>query len=176
MNDSENYQIRFWQELVQLKVHIYYLQYFQLNAQSRENSLNIFLAAASNGSIATWAIWGKVTMLWAFIIGASQLVTAIRPYLPYQNRIKAISALIRELDELSLYSEHKWYAVAEGTLSNEQIHEEIIELKKRKSKAISTYLGSSPLSVNKVYLKKAEDDAETYFYSSYGLRSSHVRE
>jgi hypothetical protein len=107
MSDSEIYQYRFWQELVQLKVHIHYLQYFQLNAQSRDNALNIFLAAASNGSIATWAIWGKASMLWAVIIGLSHLITAVRPYLPYQNRLKAVSALIRELEELSLHAEHK---------------------------------------------------------------------
>jgi hypothetical protein len=119
MGDSESYQYRFWQELVQLKINICYLQHFQLDAQSRENALNIFLAAASNGSIATWAIWGKASMLWAVIIGASQFVTAIRPYLPYQNRLKAVSALIRELEDLFLYAEHKWYSIAEGTLSNE---------------------------------------------------------
>ncbi|MGH8057126.1 MAG: hypothetical protein ACREOH_07790 [Candidatus Entotheonellia bacterium] len=169
MSDIHQYQQRFWQELVQLRVHIYYLQQCHLGAERWQTRLDMSLAVTSNGSIATWAIWGKWPMLWAIIIGLSQLLNALRPYLPYQRRIKAIATLNRELDELSLHAEHKWYAVAEGQLTNEQIHNETIELKRRKSKAEDTYLGSSPLPENDKLLREAESQAKTYFLTNYAV-------
>lgn len=93
MADIHKYQRRFWDELVQLRIHIFYLQQFHLVAEANETRLNMFLAVTANGSIATWAVWGKWPMVWAFIIGISQAVNAIRPYLPYQKRAKAIAAL-----------------------------------------------------------------------------------
>ncbi|MGQ4807875.1 hypothetical protein NKDENANG_01240 [Candidatus Entotheonellaceae bacterium PAL068K] len=171
MSDTHQYQQHFWQALVHLRVHIYYLRQFHLRDERRQTRLDMFLAVTSNGSIATWAIWGKWPILWAIIIGLSQLINAIRPYLPYQRRIRAITALNRELDELSLHAEHRWYAIAEGHLTNEQIHDETIELKRRKSKAEDTYLGSLPFPENDKLLQEAESQATTYFRTNYKVGS-----
>lgn len=167
MNDIHQYQRRYWQELVQLRVHIYYLRQLHLIAERNETRLNMLLAIASNGSIATWAIWSKWPIVWAIIIGLSQFLNAIRPYLPYQRRIRAIVALGRELDELALYAEHKWFAVYEGQLTNANIHNEIIEIKRRKAKIENTHLGSLPLRWNAAFLKAAETQAQTYFLTAY---------
>lgn len=71
MRDIHEYQHRFWQELVQLRVHIYYLHQYHIAAERIETRLNMFLAITSNGSIATWAIWGKWPIVWTIIIGLS---------------------------------------------------------------------------------------------------------
>ncbi len=169
MNDVYEYQRRFWQELVQLRIHIYYLQRYHVAQERYETHLNMFLAITSNGSIVTWAIWGEWPMVWAAIIGLSQLLNAIRPYLPYKRRMRAIAALNRELEDLALYAEHKWYAVSEGRLTDEQIHEETIELKRKKSKAEDIHLGSSPLPRNDDFLQEAERQAQTYFHMNYAV-------
>jgi len=173
MSDIHEYQRRFWQELVQLRVHIYYLHQFHLSDERNQTRLDMFLAIASNGSIATWAVWGKWPMVWATVIGLSQLLNAIRPYLPYQRRIKTLTVLTRELEELALYAEHKWYAVSEGKLTNEQTHEETIELKRRKDKSEGMYLGPSPLPKNDSFLREAESLTKTYFLTKYDIGEKH---
>ena len=169
MNDVHEYQRRFWQEIVQLRIHIYYLLRYQVAAEKSERRLNMFLAFTSNGSIASWAIWREWSLLWAIIIALSQLLNAIRPYLPYQHRIRAIAAMTREFEELALYAEHKWYAVSEGHLTDEQIHDETIELRRRKVKADQTHFGFSPLPPDEGFLREAENQAQTYFRSNYGI-------
>jgi len=169
MFDVREYQRRFWQELTRLRVDIYYLFLYQIHQEKRERCLNMFLAVASNGSIATWAIWGEWPFVWAIIIAGSQLVNAIKPYLPHQQRIRAISATTRELEELALYGEHKWYAISEGQLTNEEIHEEFIKLRRGEVKAEQTHFGPSPLPQRKALVKEAEVQARTYFRAMYGL-------
>ena len=131
----------------------------------------MFLAVASNGSIATWAIWDwkkwSLDLVWATIVALSQLVNAIRPYFPYQQRMRGISEMIRELQELALYAENKWYAVSEGQLTKEQIHEEVMDLKQRKIKAEQNHLGSTRLPLKHAFLKDAEGEAQKYFRTYY---------
>lgn len=176
MTDVREYQRRLWQELVQLRIHIYYLLRYQIAQEKYERRVNMFLAVASNGSIATWAIWNwekwSLDWVWPLIIALSQLVNAVRPYFPYQQRMRAISAMTRELEELALYAEHKWYAVSEGQLTDEQIHEEVIGLRRRKVKAEQTHFGSSPLPHNNAFLEEAENQARTYFRTNYRVEET----
>ncbi len=169
VNHPNGYQIRFWQEIVQLRVHIFYLEQYHISAERYEKWINIFLAIVSNGSIAAWAIWQKYPFAWALLIGLSQVFNAIRPYLPFQVRSKTISKINLELKDLALHAERKWYAVSEGLLTSEQIHEETMDIKERKSKMESTFFGSSPLPHKDAFLKNAEDQAKVYFRSNYNV-------
>ncbi|WP_019498733.1 hypothetical protein [Pseudanabaena sp. PCC 6802] len=66
-----------------------------------------------------------------------------------------------------LYAEEKWYAVSEGLLTDAEIHNLTLELKRRKQKAVNLYLSSSPLPDNKKYLTTAETKTEKYFKQNY---------
>lgn len=74
--------------------------------------------------------------------------------------------------EFALYAERKWYAVSEGQLTDGQIHEEVIELRRRKVKAEQTHFGSSPLPHNNAFLKEAENQARTYFHTNYRVEET----
>ncbi len=41
-------------------------------------------------SIAAWEIWQEYQMVWAVIIALSQVITAIKPFLPFRQRLKPI--------------------------------------------------------------------------------------
>ena len=171
MNDVDEPQQRFWQELVQIRIDIYYLSRYYTSTEKIETYYNIFLATASNGSIAAWAIWDwdKGQIVWAIIIGASQLLNAIRPYLPYQHRMKAIIAMNRELEKIALNAEHKRYAVSQGDLTNTEINDEIADVREKKRQADEANFGFSPLQRKGAFLKEAEKQAQTYFYANYGV-------
>jgi hypothetical protein len=148
---------------------LHYLELYQIDQEKRERNLNIFLAIASSGSIAAWAIWDKWSMIWPSIIALSQVVNVIRPYLPYQQRIKGISAAIRELHEIALDAENKWFAISEGQMTNEEIHEEFIRLKQRGVKILSNHFGPSPLPQRRAFIRESEQQAEAYLRSTYGV-------
>lgn len=153
--------------MVELQVHIFYLELFYLEAVRLDTSIEIFLAIVSNGSIAAWVIWSKAQFIWASIIALSQLVNAVKPYLPYQRRIRNLESLKIELTELLLQMEAKWYKVSDNQLTDEEIHSLTINMKQRKYQLTSLYLSTTPLPINRKYLAQAEQKANKYFTSNY---------
>ncbi len=129
--------------------------------------IQIFLAVVSNGSIAAWVVWSKAQFIWAFIIALSQLVNAIKPYLPYQRRIRNLEPFKLELTNLLLRMEGKWYEIIEGQLNTQEIYTLTIEIKQEKANLESRYLSTTPLPENKKYLDKAQQKANNYFKRNY---------
>ena len=165
--EAINYQQRFWVELIELKAHIYYLESFYLQAVRIETALETFLAVVSNASIAGWVIWSKAQFLWASIIALSHLISAIRPQLPFQKRVRNLEPLINELRDLSLYAEERWYEVSEGLLTNQEINKLTLEIQSRKQKVSNLYLSSIPLPINSKYLSEAGQLTQVYFQKRY---------
>lgn len=150
-----------------MKVHVEYLECFYTEAIRLDTSIEILLAVVSNGSIAGWVIWSKAQFIWATIIATSHLVTAIRPHLPYQKRVRSIEALNAELKELLLDTEEKWYEVSEGLLTDVEIHRLTLEIKRRKQRAVNLYLSALPLPHNRKYLSRAGQCAIQHIKQTY---------
>lgn len=161
------YQERYWRELLQLKTHILYLDEYFVRSEAMDTKVDAVLAVVSSGSIGSWAVWQQYQGLWAFIIAASQVFSVVKRFLPYKRRLQIIPGLRRELEELLLYTEKRWYDVSEGILTQQQIHKLHCDIKERKAKIQHKYLGSSSLPGKANYLSKAKQDATTYFKNFY---------
>lgn len=167
---SSNYQERFWRELDQLKVHVYYLELYLEKTERIERGLNIILAIASSGSIAGWAIWQKYQIAWAFVIALSQLIHAIKPHLPFSKRLKALNALTNDLESLFLSMENHWFNVSEGRLSEEEIHKLHMQIKGTRRQLIQKHIGSESLPKNGKLLAQAVTSTKTYFLNFYSFQ------
>lgn len=161
------YQNRYWSQLREIKTHVIYLHKYAAQSEWWDKAINIFLAITSSSSIAAWAIWQKYQIIWAIIIASSQVVTAIKPFLPYKQRIKAISDLNDRLQDISLNCERNWFAVAEGNLTEEEIHNLYIEIKNDSLEAEKKYLKSIILPKNRRILRIAETEADIYLRNTY---------
>ncbi len=150
------HQERYWQELYDLKVHVTYLEIYLLGTEKIDKCINAFLAITSSASIAGWVIWKEYQFIWASIIVLSQFITSIKSFLPYSSRIKSISKILKEMELLSIEYEEKWFYIAEGQKTEEEINALRFELKKNKSKIIRKYFITSVLPDNKKYLHEAE--------------------
>lgn len=157
------YQKQYWNELGQLQIHCYYLENYHRATIQRNKWINVFLTVASNGSIGGWLIWEKLKGLWAGIIAISQLIYATKQYFPYENRLEPLADLKAELEQLFLFAEEGWFRVAEGELTNREIHELIMQIKKRKLDATAKYLKKDPLPPKTKFLESAQSRAATYF-------------
>ena len=161
------YQERYWKELYQLKIHVNYLMIYLEKSEFNDKAVNIFLAITSSSSICGWAIWQKYSFIWAIVIAASQLITAIKMFLPYKTRMKIIGGLVHELEEILHYCEMRWFDVAEGNLTEEDIHKLQFEIRKRKAQAVKKHLGIDTLPPKKNYFDEARGLANTYFDNFY---------
>ncbi|MEJ2498874.1 MAG: hypothetical protein P8Y49_05730 [Sulfurovaceae bacterium] len=150
------HQERYWQELYDLKVHVTYLEVYLMGTEKIDKLINAFLAVASSASIAGWVIWKEYQFIWASIIVLSQFITAIKSFLPYSSRIKSISKILKEMELLSIEYEEKWFYIADGRKTEEEINTLRFELKKNKSKIMRKYFITSVLPDNKNYLQEAE--------------------
>jgi len=161
------YQERYWKELYQLKVHVVYLELYLNDADFKDKGINIFLACTSSGSIAGWAVWREIAIVWAIIIAMSQVVTVVKNFLPYKARIKAVSSLIHDLEDVLLRAEEKWFDVSEGRLTEEEINKLRFDIRTKKTNALKKYLGTSTLPTRQKLFEKAQASADVYFDHFY---------
>ena len=157
MTKINQYQLRYWREFYALKVHINYIDLYQNSSESCDRRINIFLAITSSSSIGGWAIWNQLRAVWAFIIAASQVINAIKNFLPYKRRIKILNGLYYDLKALALEVEKNWFDVYNGKLTERQIHEMQISIKAKKSEILKKNLGSNALPEKKRLMKKAQE-------------------
>jgi hypothetical protein len=156
-------QARYWKELTQFRAHIEYLQLYSARAEQFDNRLSIILAVTSNGSIAGWAIWSQVPLVWGVLIALSQLINAIRPYLPYQKQKKALEGVVPSLEGLFLRAESDWFQVASGDVPNPQINNLVTKLKQQKLDLVQKHLQGVPLQDLEDLEQKAKERAQVYF-------------
>ncbi len=169
MNNSSVYQDRYWKELYQLRFHVNYLELYMEQSECIDKSVNIFLAVTSSSSICGWAIWNRCDFVWAVIIAMSQLVFAVKQFLPYRTRLKAISGILREFEELLTFYEMEWFSVAEGNLTDIEINKLQYKMRSKKIKILHKHLGVHTLPTKKKLPEKAKHIANTYIKNFYGV-------
>lgn len=167
--NAHTYQERFWRELVQLKVQLQYLSTYQYKTERIDSSLRMFSAVASSSSIAAWAVWQEAQIVWAVIIAASQLLSAIKEHLPFQKRLRQVSNLGLELAEIFVFAEHRWYSVAEGKLTNSEIHDLTTEIKRRIASAAAKHLKDATIPPSRKLRRETRQQVVAYFRNHYGI-------
>jgi hypothetical protein len=166
---SEGYsltQSQYWIELYQLKVHIGFIEKKLEQSESYDRFIKILLAVVSSSSIGAWAIWNQLSLIWAGIIATSQVITAVLPFLPYKNRIKAYSALLNELEELMVQAEFKWHAISTGELTSSEINKARFDIRTLKQKSLKKHIQTTIPTDGKLH-DRAEELARQYFETFY---------
>jgi hypothetical protein len=162
-----NVQRSYWQELMQLKFELCYLDEYKGRTERINNAIQMFSAIASSASIGGWAIWNQIGYVWAGIIAASQVVTAIKTYLPYNRRVRSINETYNQLSLLFLKAEHDWFQVASGDITESQIHDMRFDLKRERQTIMNKALSSQSLPLRQKVKRIADRQTETYFANFY---------
>jgi len=159
-------QDQYWKEIYQLKTHVGYIERLLERSETRDRVIMIFLAITSSTSIGAWAIWSHLSWLWASIIAGSQVISAIKPFLPYKSRIKAYSALVGDLEELMIQAEFKWHSISEGELTASEINKTRFEIRTQKQKSLKKHIKTTIPSNSKLH-ENAEASARDYLNNFY---------
>ncbi len=112
-----------WAVFCNMKFKEYIIGLLVLKYQRLDRRINIFLAIASSGSIATWAVWNSYPLLWGGIIAASQLIMTLKPYFPYTKIIHELNSRCLKMDLLNIEYERFWNRIQRGKLSEETIEQ-----------------------------------------------------
>lgn len=155
-------QQHIWVQLYRMKTHAVYADLLLAKTEAVDRSIKIFLAIVSSGSIAGWAIWKNADFLWGVIIAASQVLSAIREYLPYKERMKALSALARELDELATHTEIKWLEITAGELTDKEMRKLHADMLIKASGAAQKHFPNSAIPNVPTLMSEAEATATRY--------------
>ncbi len=159
-------QEQYWKELYQLKTHIAFVECQLESAERIDRILKIILAITSSASIGAWALWNQFSWLWASIIAFSQVISAVNPFLPYKNRIKAYSLLLNELEEIMIQAEFKWHSISEGKLTPTEINKARFEIRSAKQKSLKKHI-STTIPTNPKLHARAESTAYAYLSNFY---------
>lgn len=157
-----NAQTQYWYNFATIKNNSIYINRYHAKVEKFDRKLKIFTAITSSSSIAAWAIWKDWSFVWSIIIAASQILTAVKPLLPFKERLRALSLFGTELDALALAAEEGWFAVSHGRLTDEEIHKKTMALKKKVHTAQYTAFRNMSLPEDANLLIIAEKEAMDY--------------
>jgi hypothetical protein len=161
MSAQQNY----WDMFANLKRDSVYVNRYHAKVENIDRSISMFSAVAASTSIAGWAVWQHFSFVWGSIIAASQVLIAVRAYLPYKARLQGLSALGPELDTLALEAEDAWYDVANGKLTDAEIHRRTMDLKRKCQKVTSSAFKGTSLPEDGKLLEVAGSLATDYMTS-----------
>lgn len=160
-------QEHYWKEFYRLKVHVCLLELQLGRTEDIDRGVKIFLAVTSSASIGGWVIWKECALLWSVLIAGSQVVNAIRQYLPYKERLKKLSGLLNDLEELLVQVESRWLEIAAGEVQDPEIRKLLFDLRTRRMKAFKKHFPESTIPEDKKLFERAEDKALSYFQNFY---------
>ncbi len=160
-------QEKYWRYMVQIKAWIFYLDLYGENSYKWEKRINVFSAIVSSTSIAAWAIWQQLSFAWSFIIAISQVLSAIKGFLPYSRRLKSIVPFMEDLKFLYNRMEYTWFKVASGEMTEEEINEILYEFKNEYTNIENKHLKDETLLENEKFKKKSDMKTDAYFENNF---------
>ena len=161
-------QSLYWTELFHLKVGHRYTECYLAHAEKWERWINMTSALCASSSIGAWVIWKDAAFLWALIIAASQVLQAVKPFLPFQERIKRLAGLRNSYAELFVYADSRWPSIAAGELTIKELAKLRNEIRTRQLQYDQKAFPTSALPENVAFLEEATQYAEKYFLIFYG--------
>jgi len=99
--------------------------------QKLDLCINILLVLTTSSSVAAWAIWQKFPLLWALLIGISQILTLIKPYFLFHKYIKVFSEKGIQWQYNTLELEKLWYDYNNGIIDDNKASSIYFELRKK---------------------------------------------
>jgi hypothetical protein len=133
-----------------------------------ERIINIGLTIISTGSLGGLFLWDNAQLLWSTILVVAQVVTAIKPYLPYAKRSQEIEKAIIELTVVYEEIEEKWNDIYNDKVDDADINTLYYQFCKKWDKADTKYLINDSLPRKPKLITKANEEKELYFKNMFG--------
>lgn len=158
-------QRHYWDTFSNLKRDAIYIGRYQGKIEKVERSINMLSAVAASSAIGGWVIWQHLAFVWAVIVAAAQVLSAVRPQLPYRARLTALTGFAPELDALALAAENDWLKVCRGYATEDETFQLAMTLKRKVQQATQKHFKGSSLPDDRKLLEVADREAQLYMLS-----------
>lgn len=162
-------QQQYWIQLTQFKFDLCYLAAQFARYVTINRRIKIGVAVTSSAAIATWATWASLSFFWGLIIAAGQVIGAVNEILPYQKRIHDLSEMQPRLNTLYISFEEKWFDVANGKMSEEDINRLCYKQLAKWNEVDKEYFIEDALPRSDKCSVQAENEKNTYFKNRFGV-------
>lgn len=171
-------QQRYWQEFLDFKRDAFYMAAYHAHTETIERRINMFTALMSSSAVAGWVLWREKISLWGFtldfsfvwmvLIMIAQVINSVKEYLPYKKRFQALSILSNDFNSFVVLIESDWYKVSHSLLTEEEINDLQMEIKKKKHESVAKCFGDMSLPLKRRLLAKADEDTQLYVRIYFG--------
>ncbi|MFH2011713.1 MAG: hypothetical protein ABIJ37_03260 [Pseudomonadota bacterium] len=120
---------RIWNNLYNIKFKALYTCECSKIAERVGRFFSLFIALASAGSIATWAVWKEIPSVWASIIAVSQVLHITKHYIPFIKNDKSLLELSYEFESLYIEFEKLWYSLENEKITTDEAEQKFYELR-----------------------------------------------
>lgn len=152
-------RIKIWNNMVNTKFKAKYTYECYRRANLIGRMYSFFLSFASASSVAVWAVWQSVPILWASIVALAQFLQIAKPYLLFLKHEKDFLELSFKYAYLSLDYERLWVKYDADRLSEEEADSEFYILRENAIQIEDAYKQAHCLRFKKL-IKKAEQDVK----------------
>ena len=164
---QENVRKSYWAFLTELyDLERYYWYYKKLDYRI-DFIMRCILTLTSLSNIAAWIIWNQFPVLHSVCIGCSQVISALRPSLPFAGRVVAIKHMHPEIKSLFDRVEFFWQTIEFKDVSDLDIINKEYEFKKELREIEDKFTGNEIFPEKKYCLNKAENDRVAYVRAKY---------
>ncbi len=160
-------QQSYWKTMVQIKSSIFYLDLYADKSYKLDKAINIVLAITSSSSIAAWAIWKQYDFVWALLIALSQVITVLKPLMPYKQRLEIVKPYSMSLQSLFDRANYHWFFVSNGDMTEAEINDLNNELREKFTAFSFQYLQKENLPENDEFKKIADKKTVLYFSETF---------
>ncbi len=121
-----------WLQLQNAKFKEFYVELLLEKYQKLDKTINIYLVIATSSAVSAWAIskndWFQ--WIWAIIVGISQIIILIRPYLNYSKYIKELNEKFYKLQAINLSYQKLWHDIKFDKTSPDEAASKDFEIRK----------------------------------------------
>ena len=112
-------RLQYWKRMTGMKFEIQYLKCHHTSCISIERRISIILAVISTGSLAGLFVNSNYSIIFSIVLVLSQILTAAKPYLPYEYRINELEKGLYYYETIFSEVENYWNKINSNTEYNE---------------------------------------------------------
>jgi hypothetical protein len=172
MSDTGNgAQEAYWKQLVTCKIVSCYIKYYRDSQARWINITGIFKAVVTSSTIGAWVVWKQYAIVWGLLLAATQVLDAIKEYIPQTKGRRAASEFVQAMESLIIDARFEWFSVFNGDYTAAEIMDRWRKLAKLMNEIETKYFPDG-LPADHKRQKLAERDAQAYFLNTYGVGDS----
>lgn len=159
---------KYWNMYVDSKIAEYYYSRYSLVSKRWDSAISAFCLIASASSISAWYIWEQCPVLWAVILGISQVLAICKSLFPFARRVTAAEYILQDLGPLVREIDTAWGFDGSG-ISEQEFRHLIQEYESRRDVIENRFAPANLFPENLKIHAQAQESASKYFEARFHI-------